>query len=270
MNTLWSSYRHRGFRKVHGWMQSPVLELVEALTLKQRELGVRGAVAEIGVHHGLLFIGMHLLRDQSSKSLAIDLFEDQESNVDSSGQGDRSRFSSNLNRHAGGTDSVNVLQADSTQLSAADILTHAGSSIRLFSVDGGHTAKIVEHDMRLAEESLTEGGIVIADDMYNYQWPGVAEGTFRYLEFRPKLVPFAVGFNKVLFTTKPYAHGYRSVLEQMAGKKQIAVKTSELHSHSVIVLIPQSRRQKIRSRLSKSPVARKAYKYVKAKKWRSK
>ena len=57
----------------------------------------------------------------------------------------------------------------------------AGGAIRFFSVDGGHTDEIVFSDMKLAEATLADGGIVIADDVFNEQWPGVAVGTLRYL-----------------------------------------------------------------------------------------
>ena len=35
---------------------------------------------------------------------------------------------------------------------------------------------------RLAEESLAEAGVVVADDVFNPAWPGVAVGTLRYLD----------------------------------------------------------------------------------------
>jgi peptide chain release factor 2 len=54
--------------------------------------------AEIGVHHGRLFIPMALARRPGERALAIDVFEDQHLNVDHSGKGDRARFEENVAR----------------------------------------------------------------------------------------------------------------------------------------------------------------------------
>ena len=53
----------------------------------------------------------------------------------------------------------------------------ARGGIRLFNVDGGHTEWIVFSDMSLAEATMAVGGIVIADDVFNQDWPGVSIGT---------------------------------------------------------------------------------------------
>ena len=80
-----SLYKHFGHRRVSGYTESQVFEMIEVLDIAQRAREVRGSVVEIGVHHGRLFIGMHLLQHPEEKSVAIDLFDDQELNVDNSG-----------------------------------------------------------------------------------------------------------------------------------------------------------------------------------------
>ena len=52
--------------------------------------------------------------------------------------------------------------------------------MRFVSVDGGHTAEITAHDLAVADASLAEGGIIVLDDAFNEQWPGVADGVQRY------------------------------------------------------------------------------------------
>lgn len=212
-----------------------MLWLCKALVEEQRRCGVTGSLTEIGVHHGRFFIGLHLLSAPSEKSLAIDLFDDQATNIDSSGKGDKATFLRNLQRFGGGDEGLQILACDSTNLTGVDVLDRVGP-VRLFSVDGGHTAEIVASDMHLAAEVLTDGGIVIGDDVFNDQWPGVAEGTLRFLDSSSDLVPFAIGFNKVLFTNPPHADAYREVTTSFARRRLWEKKESTMHGSPVAVV----------------------------------
>jgi hypothetical protein len=231
--------------------------MLQTLDNAQRGAGVRGGIAEIGVHHGQLFIGLLLLNDAGVPAVAIDVFDDQDLNVDESGRGDRARFEANVRRWADSA-SVVVHQADSTTLSGDDVRTLARGPVRLFSVDGGHTEEIVLSDMRTAEAALADGGIVIADDVFNAEWPGVSVGTLRYLDADPGLVPFAVGFNKVYFTHAPHADPYREALRQVhGGSWRLAHKTSVFHAHEVDVFWPVPVTP--RTVLRRNPLARRVW-----------
>ena len=50
-----------------------------------------------------------------------------------------------------------------------------------------------------AEAAIADGGIIVVDDVFNEQWPGVGDGVRHYFERRPNLVPFAIGANKTYF-----------------------------------------------------------------------
>ena len=142
MTRAFSNYRRAGHRLVDGWLHPEILDILKVLDEAQRRDDVHGSVAEIGVHHGKLFIGLHLLRQDDESSLAIDLFEDQDLNIDQSGRGNFRKFETNLGRW---TDNTRVVthQGDSTDLSGDQVKALVGSPIRLFSVDGGHTEEIV-------------------------------------------------------------------------------------------------------------------------------
>jgi hypothetical protein len=247
-------YKYLGHRRVGGYTESQVFEVVEVLNIAQRAKEVHGPVVEIGVHHGRLFLGLHLLQSSEEPSVAIDLFDEQELNVDQSGLGDLAKFRQHLfrwsDRH------VVVHQGDSTQLKAGDIPEMAGA--RMFSVDGGHSAEIVESDMRLAAESLCEGGIIIADDVFNEQWPEVCVGTLHYLE-EADVVPFAIGFNKTLFTQRSHAAGYRDALAAHFRERFLtaAFPAKSFAGHEVLVVIPVPRTPAHLAR--RSAIARRAY-----------
>ena len=142
--------------------------------------GINGAVAEIGVHHGRLFILMHLTSPAGQKDIAIDIFENQQLNRDHSGRGDRAQFLGNLQRWGGRPADVVIVQQSSLDLNPTDILRAVGH-VRLFSVDGGHTEECVTNDLNLAQSVLCEGGILVLDDFFNEYWPEVAIGTMKFL-----------------------------------------------------------------------------------------
>jgi hypothetical protein len=255
MQPTFNRYRAIGQRFVTGFLQPEILTVLDALNAAQRTKQVSGAAAEIGVHHGKLFIGLRLLQKPGEKSVAIDIFGDQELNVDGSGHGDYEKFENNVKLWSS-MDEVVVHQGDSTKLEPAKLRELAGGDIRFFSVDGGHTDEIVYSDMKLAEATLTEGGIVIADDVFNEYWPGVATGTLRYLSDGAKLAPFLIGFNKVIFSHPEYSEFYRGAVESaLSGKLLLATGTSEFAGHEVTLVAPQGPKDILR----KSQLARTLY-----------
>ncbi|MGF9759627.1 class I SAM-dependent methyltransferase [Microvirga sp. 0TCS3.31] len=230
------AYKNVGHRRVAGWIEPQILSVVEALAIEQDRRGVTGGVAEIGVHHGRFFLGMLLASSEGDRAVAIDLFDDQDRNIDGSGEGDKDAFLRHLTRYAPDAD-VEVRSADSSTLGGADVVEMAGGrKVRLFSVDGGHFASLVEHDMRTADDALARGGVVIGDDVFNQQWPGAVEGTLAYLDKSDDVVPFGIGFNKVLFTHREYADDYRNALIALAGRRFWRHKESEMRGHQVVVM----------------------------------
>jgi hypothetical protein len=231
------AYLENGFSQVHGWCQSPTVKVLAELSSLQEEAGVFGASGEIGVHHGKLFIALHLLRSPGTRSLAIDLFADQELNLDRSGSGDSSHLRRNLEAWCPDPDAADPMARDSLDLGDEDVLAilQRYGRFRWFSVDGGHTPSHTVNDMRLAQRLTASGGIVILDDYHNQDWPGVHEGFARlYLLDTPKVAPFLCGFGKLYLTT----HGHHQrFFEGSWGRMHAAghkVKIVEMYGHDVL------------------------------------
>jgi Methyltransferase domain len=222
MNSQVERYIHRGKFYVDGWLRTEAALTMVALTESQRRLGITGGVSEIGVHHGKLFILLYLLSRAPEKAVAIDLFEDQHLNIDQSGSGDLARFRRNLERHADSSRLV-LHQGNSMELTGADLTRLADGPLRFFSVDGGHTAPLTAHDLETAEASIAEGGIIVVDDVFNEQWPGVGDGVHRYFERQRNLVPFAIGVNKTYFC-RP---SHRDIYHDAAASAASAVTPTE-------------------------------------------
>jgi hypothetical protein len=236
IDRLLKRYARRGFRSVGGWLCQGAVDLTMSLHECQRAQGIKGAVCEIGVHHGKLFTLLYLMTGGEEKALAIDLFEQQTLNIDHSGRGALKVFRRNVQAHAGDGNRLIVLAGDSTKIDGARILSETGAAVKLFSVDGGHTEEIVSHDMTTAAESICPGGIIIADDCFNETWPGVAVGMVRFLgsDAGSKIVPFAIGGNKVFLTTADHAELYRRHLESSRIYCEFRLP-SRFHGHDVLV-----------------------------------
>ncbi|MEG4311023.1 MULTISPECIES: hypothetical protein [unclassified Microcoleus] len=59
------------------------------------------------------------------------------------------------------------------------------------------------------------GGVVILDDYYNQEWPGVHEGFIKYMIFHNKnLAPFAYHGNKLFLTTISWTKYYLNSLKK--------------------------------------------------------
>lgn len=92
-----------GYSKVEGWLVPTTAHIMALLAEEQTKLGIRGDLAEIGVHHGKSFLVLANSIASGEKIFAIDVFEDQHKNIDQSGHGDRETFMENVNAHAPGT-----------------------------------------------------------------------------------------------------------------------------------------------------------------------
>ncbi len=227
-------YMAKGHLRVEGWLWPGAIQLIAALAQVQRTFGVQGGVGEIGVHHGRLFILLHLLCGPEERSAAWDLFEDQDQNLDASGRGDYARLLGNLEAHGCDLARIQLIKANSTALDSEGVRAVLGGGARLFSVDGGHTASLTYGDLLTASGALSEGGIAILDDFYNEQWPEVAEGALRFLLGHPEqLFPVAIGGNKVIFTNSAqWAARYQGAL---SGSGPGAHKRAELGGRPVLV-----------------------------------
>ena len=246
------NYIRSGARRVRGWLDPGAAKLIAELGSNQSS---HGAVGEIGVHHGKLFLLLDLLRRPGEASVAIDLFEEQHLNVDHSGHGDRQMFEANLARHSAGPSTVEIRTADSTTLSSDDLLAWGKGPYRLFSVDGGHTAGITAHDLRIASEALEPTGLLILDDYFNGAWPGVSEGTCRFMATSPDLEAVGSGFNKMFFARPGAAEGYRQQMRRVAAGQRWKLIEHEFFGSPHLV-VQRRRRVQILKRAGRKLVER--------------
>lgn len=203
-------YLERGYRRIGGWLFPYSACFIDSLLTLQLDTGVRGAVGEIGVHHGKLFLLFALGRRPDEVAFAIDVFGDQHLNLDRSGAGDRDIFLANARRWLGAAaPRLEILQRSSLEVRPDDLLRLCGP-VRLASIDGGHTEECVVNDLKLIEHVLAPQGVVVLDDNFNEFWPDVSSGVARYLcDPASRLRPFAITPNKTYFAAMADIGFYR-------------------------------------------------------------
>ena len=83
------------------------------------------------------------------------------------------------------------------------------------SVDGGHEVEYALSDIRLAMALAMPEGIILVDDFFAPDWPGVTEALARlYLHDRPQFVPLLAGYNKLLLCHRSHRQGFSRTLVQ--------------------------------------------------------
>lgn len=192
---------------VEGWFsRSDALAIAHCLALQAGE-GITGAVAEIGVHHGKSFIALACAALSTDRLYAIDVFEQQNLNLDRSGQGNRDKFLANVERYAP-TAKPSVLAMSSLDLRGRE--REFLEPLRFLSIDGGHTRAVTLNDLEIANTILVDGGMCCVDDILHPEWTGVVSGVFAFFEKCSALVPFALLPKKLYFCRPAYQEQRRA------------------------------------------------------------
>jgi predicted O-methyltransferase YrrM len=231
-----SKISYNKVKKISGWLGRTDFEIFKELLNAQMHSKTQGAIAEIGVHHGKSSIVMAVFSG-NAKLYAIDIFGDQEKNIDSSGRGNKEIFLRNMKRFSIDESRIVIDARLSSEVQAKDIKKSVGS-VKFFHIDGGHHLDAILHDIYLASKSLSEGGIIAIDDVFRPEWPEVSIGTFSSEVFRNSdLVCFAIGFNKSYFCHRKYVSLYQKVLKE--SRFLNAYLTKEYQPRDGVILIYQ-------------------------------
>ena len=222
-----------GVRQIDGWLHPDTAEFIAAISDVQHRAGHHGAVGEIGVHHGKLFILLRLAADPDEQTFVIDVFDDQALNVDRCGHGHPKILKDNMIRWWIDGGRIDRSKKSSLIVAPADIIS-IGGKVRFVSIDGGHTAECAYSDLKLMDEVMHDYGVIALDDYFNEDWPDVSTGAARYmLESDTRFRPFAVAPNKLFLATEEFNDFYRAKLASETPFK--AAKTSEMFGMKVDV-----------------------------------
>lgn len=235
VDTYWAE----GFPLVEGWVHGGLLRYVKLVDQVQREAAITGNIAEIGVYHGKFLIALASLTAPGGKVTALDVFEDQDKNLDGAGVGNLEILQRNVAAYGPGDVDYAYIKADSSALTvlAKMELTRDRGPFRLFSVDGCHTVEHTLGDLQTAQDCIAPGGVIILDDYMQPHWPGVTEAVSLFCSAVPRMAPFLYAHHKLFFVGVGWhAYFYRACAEALGGHE--SARTTTMHGRSVLSIYP--------------------------------
>lgn len=195
--TALDRYLQNGLSEVRGWLSGGSDKVISEISLAQIEMGRTGSVGEIGVHQGKLLLLLLLTKLDSEGAFAIDPFKDNEINLAQNSPRSVEILQRHIATWAPKATRVQVIANYSTEVLPSEVVNVSGRA-RLLSVDGSHEDEIVTLDMAWAEQVLEPHGIVIVDDFFNSQYPGVCSAVSRHvISSGSRLKPFAISPGKL-------------------------------------------------------------------------
>lgn len=217
-------YVIQGKEKIAGWLSRIDAEIYYVITQYQNQHDIVGAIAEIGLHHGKSFIALCLALKNSEKAYGIDVFENQAANLDLSGFGNKEVLLHNLSLYKIDPSRTILDERRSEDVAPKEILDQVGD-VRFFSIDGGHWFDVVHSDLKLAEKTVSDLGVIAIDDFLRPEWPDVSAAYFAWFSKRERpFVPFAIGFNKLYLCHENELEIYKKLLEQSYFLKNFLIK----------------------------------------------
>lgn len=192
---------HRQFldevtNRIPGWLNDFPALMTAVMLERQEKNSIRGPLLEIGVFSGRYF--SLLIR-------SAELGGDHVWGLDTFQYADEATVLQHLATIAdcGG---ITLIKGPSTSFSAGELLQRFGARPRFISIDGSHEKDDVLWDLALADELLSDEGIVAVDDFLNPLTLGVNEAVNGYFAVPRYLSPFAYIENK-LFLCRPERAG---------------------------------------------------------------
>ena len=197
-------------RRIQGWFSTEAAMLFAWFDEIQKSNGIEGDIFEIGVHHGKSAVLLGAMVKPQKEILGVcDLFGEQKENVSSSGLGDRQIFEKNMNLFFHDKLKLQIFAKSSKNLNPQEI----GNNYRFFHIDGGHDEDEALNDLKLAANSIIEKGVIVIDDPFRSEWPGVSEAIIYFLDSNKNFCAIVVGFNKMFIVRCDIAHIYLSEIE---------------------------------------------------------
>ena len=190
------------FRGIEGWMCDEAADLTRRLFEWQWAAQAVTGVLELGVFKGkYLSLLASLAQGSGAPVVGVDAFTSRvgEQIPPPDREFARAAAEATIKALAPGSVPPTLLVAYTRDIGAGALRELCPDGYSFISVDAGHLAPDVMHDLGLAEKLLGERTIIAADDAFNPQTPGVLEGLCRYFAGNPgtALAPFAWAGNKL-------------------------------------------------------------------------
>jgi hypothetical protein len=233
-------YMEEHYGAVPGMSSAFAARVCAALMRIQASEGWGGNVAEIGAFEGRFLIALALVMQPGERAIAIDLFDwpDIHLNV---------RLSNRL-RLFGLAECVDAVCGDSRSMTPDMVsLPKYDRRIRLFHVDGDHSASSLAQDMVLAFESVESWGVICLDDMLSPAYPELGLTVAEVLRANPEWSVFCVvdredivAQSKFLLCRQEFVQRYTEGLTE-AFEPNVWRMDARFATHRALVLAPEPR-----------------------------
>lgn len=180
--------------EIQGWFYALDIILIGLLEKFQRDNGITGDVAELGVWKGKSLIYLAQLAENRNITHGIDIFE---GNL-------LKDASENIKKYASMAD-IRLHKKDTIDCTTEEIGRIFSDKLRILHIDAGHEYYEVLHSMHLFAPLVDEKGVIIMDDYSDREFPGVQCAVLDYCnssENQGFFQPFLLGANKVYLASE--------------------------------------------------------------------
>ncbi len=199
-------YERPDYKAIDGWFSDEAALLFAWIDEIHETENIIGNIFEVGCHHGKSTVFLSALLRNQEILMVCDIFDDQELNPSTSGCGDYTIFQNNMASvgASGVLRRMKVFQQRSDTLKVEDI----GDRYRFFHIDGGHNCDETLYDLRLASQATIGNGVIVLDDPFRPEWPGVTEALIRFLDECNRFRAIIVSFNKLVLVRHDHVDLY--------------------------------------------------------------
>lgn len=230
------AYLNDGYERVVGMSSRFAAAICARLLRLQTEEGVAGPIAEIGAFEGRFFIALAHALEPGEIALGIDIFEWPNPEV-------KDRFEANCLKYGIAPERRVTIKGDAGAMTPAELLAHArGEKLRFIHIDGEHSRAALTKDLALATACLSEGGLIVLDDMLHPGYPTLMVAVQDYLAANPDIVPLCiidretiVGATKFVLCQRDWFERYQAALLEIF-KEQIWPLGADFEPHWCLVL----------------------------------
>ncbi len=143
----------------------------------QSAIGLKGDLLEIGSYHGRSTSLMAKCLQAEERIVVCDAFE-SDTDDEYANKPSPENLVSNIHRLSPLIDKDRIVIH---RCLSNDLRLDSEELFRFVHIDGGHSAEQAYFDLKLCSKHVVPGGVIVMDDYHNKQWPGVTEGTDRFL-----------------------------------------------------------------------------------------
>lgn len=206
---------------INGWLIDYTAIRTMDLLEWQRQLPCHGPLLEIGVFEGRYFsILARASAEFGDRLIGIDTFQyiGEQTVLDNIASLDHGQIS--------------LIKKASKEFTANDLLVELAAPARFISVDGSHEAEDVLHDLELAEELISDCGIIAADDFLNPLTLGVNEAINKFFLKSRRVTSFAYIANKLFLCRPDLAQELRDFVEGAARNDTIEPRSENFRAQA--------------------------------------